>query len=98
MLAIMLAVNGFVTTLWNIVTVSLRQDIVPTELPGRVNSVYRMLGWGLIPVGAVAGGFVAHTVSLRAPFPIAGAIRAVALVIALPPLWQASRPVAHHLR
>lgn len=97
-LAIMLAVNGFVTTLWNIVTVSLRQDIVPTELLGRVNSVYRMIGWGLIPVGAVAGGFVAHTFGLRAPFPIAGAIRAIALLIAVPVLWQASRPVAQHLR
>jgi MFS family permease len=59
-LGALLAVNGFVTTMWNIVTVSLRQQIVPAELMGRVNSVYRMLGWGLIPLGALTGGFVAH--------------------------------------
>jgi MFS family permease len=90
-LGALLAVNGFVTTLWNIVTVSLRQEIVPAELLGRVNSVYKMLGWGLMPVGAVVGGFVAHTWGLRAPFPVAGGLRAIALVAALPVLWQAVR-------
>ncbi len=40
---------------WNVVTVSLRQQIVPAPLLGRANSVYRMLGWGLMPVGALAG-------------------------------------------
>jgi len=47
-LGALLALNGFATTMWNIVTVSLRQQIVPAELLGRVNSVYRLLGWGLI--------------------------------------------------
>ena len=48
--------NGFMVTMWNIVTVTLRQRIVPNEMLGRVNSAYRMIGWGLMPVGAVAGG------------------------------------------
>jgi hypothetical protein len=43
-------------TMWNIVTVTPRQRIVPNEMLGRVNSAYRMIGWGLMPVGAVAGG------------------------------------------
>ncbi|MDT7802994.1 MAG: hypothetical protein QOI78_6427, partial [Actinomycetota bacterium] len=50
-----LAVNGFATTLWNIVTVGLRQQLVPSGLLGRVSSVYRLLGWGLIPLGTLAG-------------------------------------------
>jgi MFS family permease len=87
----LMAITGFITTLWNIVTVSLRQRVVPAELLGRVNSVYRMLGWGLIPLGAVCGGFVAHGLGLRACYPIAGAIRAVALVAALPILVGALR-------
>jgi hypothetical protein len=87
-LAVLLAVNGFAITLWNIATVTLRQEIVPAELLGRVTSVYRMLGWGLIPLGAVAGGLVAHTVGLRAPMPIAGAVRAVALAVAAPVLLR----------
>ncbi|MEU9837301.1 MFS transporter [Streptosporangium sp. NPDC048047] len=90
-LGALLAVNGFVTTLWNIVTVSLRQRIVPSELLGRVNSVYRMLGWGLIPLGALAGGLVAHLFGLRAPYPVAGALRGIALLVAMPVLIRAMR-------
>lgn len=90
-LGALLAANGFVTTLWSIVTVSLRQRIVPSELLGRVNSVYRMLGWGLIPLGALAGGLVAHTFGLRAPYPVAGVLRGIALLAALPVLIRAVR-------
>ncbi|MGW4590907.1 MFS transporter [Amycolatopsis thermoflava] len=79
-LALLLAANGFVTTLWNIVTVSLRQQLVPAGILGRVNSVYRMLGWGLMPFGALAGGLVAHLFGLRAPYPIAGVLRGLALL------------------
>ncbi len=49
--ALMLAGEGFAVTMWNVVTVSLRQQVVPAPLLGRVNSVYRMLGWGLMPAG-----------------------------------------------
>ncbi|MFY9867925.1 MAG: MFS transporter, partial [Trebonia sp.] len=57
--AALMACNGFFVTMWNVVTVTMRQRIVPAELLGRVNSVYRMLGWGLMPLGALAGGFIA---------------------------------------
>jgi MFS family permease len=90
-LGALLATNGFVTTLWNIVTVSLRQQIVPSELLGRVNSVYKMLGWGLIPLGALTGGLVAHLFGLRAPYPIAGVLRGIALLAAAPVLIRAMR-------
>ena len=91
MLGALVALNGFVTTIWNVVTVSLRQEIVPTDLLGRVNSIYRLLGWGLMPLGAVTGGLLAHEIGLRAPYPIAGALRALALTIALPALLTAMR-------
>ena len=55
-------------------------------LLGRVNSVYKMVGWGLIPVGAVLGGWVAATWGLRAPLPVAGGIRILVLLVALPSL------------
>ncbi|MFI6798222.1 MFS transporter [Streptosporangium canum] len=90
-LGALLAVNGFVITLWNIVTVSLRQQIVPSKMLGRVNSVYRMLGWGLIPLGALAGGLVAHAFGLRAPYPVAGVLRGIALLAAMPVLIRAMR-------
>jgi MFS family permease len=76
--------NGFVVTMWNIVTVTLRQRIVPNEMLGRVNSAYRMIGWGLMPVGAVAGGLVAHVAGLRAPYVIAGVLCGITTFAALP--------------
>ncbi|MFD8531605.1 MFS transporter [Streptosporangium canum] len=90
-LGALLAVNGFVITLWTVVTVSLRQQVVPSEMLGRVNGVYKMLGWGLIPLGALAGGLVAHTFGLRAPYPVAGVLRGAALLVAMPILIRAMR-------
>ena len=89
--AAMLAAQGFSVTMWNIVTVTLRQQIVPGRLLGRVNSVYRMLGWGLMPVGALAGGFVGHAAGLRAPYLVAGILCAVSMLAALPFLLPAGR-------
>lgn len=93
-LGVLLGVNGFLTTMWNVITVSLRQRVVPADLLGRVNSVYKVLGWGLIPLGALAGGLLAHQFGLRAPYPIAGAIRGLALFAALPVLLNAGRAAA----
>jgi predicted MFS family arabinose efflux permease len=39
-----------------------------------------------MPLGAVTGGLLAHRFGLRAPYSIAGALRGVALVVALPAL------------
>jgi MFS family permease len=90
----LLAVNGFLVTMWNVVTVTLRQRVVPDELRGRVNSAYRMFGWGLMPLGALAGGFVAAAFGLRAPYTIAGITRGLALLVIVPALLAASRAAA----
>ena len=89
--AALLGVQGFSVTMWNVVTISLRQRIVPARLLGRVNSVYRMLGWGLMPLGALAGGFVAHAAGLRAPYVVAGLLCALSTLAALPLLLAANR-------
>jgi MFS family permease len=77
------------------VTISLRQQIVPAELFGRVNSVYRMIGWGLLPVGAITGGFVAGTFGLRAPYLLGGIVMGIAAVAAVPILVHADRASRH---
>ena len=51
----------FAGVLWNVVTVSLRQSLIPTNLLGRVNSVYRFFAWGTIPIGTLLGGGVVFT-------------------------------------
>ncbi|GAA2090326.1 MFS transporter [Brevibacterium salitolerans] len=47
---------GFAVVVWNMVTVSLRQRLIPDRLLGRVNSVYRFFGWGTMSLGALAAG------------------------------------------
>jgi MFS family permease len=84
--------NGFFVTMWNIVTVTLRQRIVPNEMLGRVNSAYRMIGWGLMPAGAVAGGFIAHVAGLRAPYVVAGVLCGITTLVALPLLRDKNSP------
>jgi predicted MFS family arabinose efflux permease len=60
---IVLTIWGLVGILWNVITVSLRQTIIPPHLLGRVNSVYRFFAWGMMPVGAALGGITVAVVS-----------------------------------
>jgi MFS family permease len=59
-------------TLGNIVIVSLRQTLVPDELLGRVNSLYRVSFATAAPLGALAAGQLAGIVSLRTPLLVMG--------------------------
>ena len=78
----MIFFETFLSVLWNVVTVSFRQTIIPTEILGRVNSGYRFFGWGSMPLGSIAGGLlvsilerhISRGVALRVPFLVAGAI------------------------
>jgi MFS family permease len=74
------AAMAFGTTVWNTITVSLRQRIVPASLFGRVNSVYRWMVWGSISIGAGLGGIVAREFGLRAPFFVGTGFGAIALI------------------
>ncbi|GAA2219314.1 MFS transporter [Promicromonospora sukumoe] len=80
-LAALLIVVGFSSVQWNVLTVTIRQESVPSELFGRVNSVYRLISWGTIPLGAAAGGLTAALIGIRATYPIAGALRLLLLAI-----------------
>ena len=62
--------GGISIVVVNIVTVSLRQRITPDRLLGRVNSGYRLVGWGTMPLGAALGGVLAELCGLRAVFAI----------------------------
>tara|TARA_R100000935_G_scaffold13207_1_gene26490 strand:- start:3362 stop:4642 length:1281 start_codon:yes stop_codon:yes gene_type:complete len=43
---------------WNTLSISYRQRVVPDEIRGRVNSVYRLFAWGMMPLGLVASGAI----------------------------------------
>jgi hypothetical protein len=68
----------FTAVLWNVITVSLRQTIIPDGLLGRVNSVYRFFGWGAIPVGGLIGGVLVAV--LEGPLSRDSALRAVWII------------------
>lgn len=84
-LALVMAAFEFTGILWNTVSVSYRQRTIPDRLLGRVNSLYRLLAWGMMPVGLLASGLavrVAATMmergpALTAPFWLAAAGAAV---------------------
>lgn len=77
--------------LWNVITVSWRQRRIPSELLGRVNSIYRFFGWGSMPLGAMAGGVTVamlesefgREIALRSTFLLAGLACAFLLIYAI---------------
>ena len=75
---LLVAVSTFTGVLWNVVTVSLRQSLIPSNLLGRVNSVYRFFAWGTIPIGTLLGGGLVS--ALEGPFGREMAFRSVYFV------------------
>lgn len=82
---------SFAGMVWNVVTVSARQSLIPDELLGRVNSVYRLLGWGAIPLGAAAGGILASLANLRTVFIAGGIVQLAVAAIAARSLINRAR-------
>ena len=82
----------FFVMVWNVITVSLRQRIIPDKLLGRVNSVYRFFGWGMMSIGAFLGGALVSAVeplagrewALRIPFLVTAGIQLLMLFYAVP--------------
>lgn len=91
---VMFGIFGYVSVLWNVITVSLRQAVIPDYLLGRVNSVYRLFAWGAIPLGAAFGGLLVDVterladrdLALRTPFAAAAVAHLVLLAWAVPTL------------
>jgi hypothetical protein len=52
------------------------QTVIPNELYGRIHGTRRTLVWGMMPIGSVLGGVLAHY-SLRLPMYVGGIIASV---------------------
>ncbi|MGH8963679.1 MAG: MFS transporter [Jatrophihabitantaceae bacterium] len=70
---ILFALSGGGVMVWNVLTMSLRQALIPQALFGRVQGAYRTVVWGAIPLGSLAGGLLANAFGLRTVFVAAGA-------------------------
>ncbi len=85
----LLVVNGVAVLVWNVVTVSLRQAIIPDRLLGRVGSAYLFIGLGAQPAGALGAGLLAHAAGLRSVFGASAALLAVTALATAPRLRAA---------
>jgi MFS family permease len=58
---------------WNVLTMSLRQSLIPEDMFGRVQGAYRTLVWGGIALGSLVGGVVAQAIGIAHVFLVSGA-------------------------
>ncbi len=79
-----LVLFGCHATVWGALLVSLRQELTPDRLRGRVASAYRFIEEGGAAPGALLGGLLAARFGLTAPFWIG----AVAGALLLPLVWS----------
>jgi MFS family permease len=84
--------TGFAFGVWYVVSISVRQRLVPTDIMARVNSAARTLSVMAVPAGALVGGVAADVVGLRAPAVIA-AVMTMALLVAYVATSRRDRPL-----
>jgi MFS family permease len=67
--------------------ITLRQQVTPDRLQGRVNVTARMIAWGGTPFGAAAAGILAETLDVRVALAlVAGGVGASAIAAWFTPL------------
>lgn len=82
--AVLGAVASAGVVVWNVLTVALRQRLIPDHLLGRVGASYRFLVYAGMPVGALLGGVLADAFGIRVALAVAGT--ALVTIAALIPL------------
>jgi len=65
--------GAFAVSQWNILLMATYQTVIPNDLYGRIHGTRRTLVWGMMPIGSLLGGVLAHY-SLRLPMYVGGAI------------------------
>lgn len=85
--------------IWNTLSISYRQRIVPDAIRGRVNSIYRLFAWGTMPLGLLASGVVVRwaeeivprDLALVLPFLVAAVGITIVALLSWKPLEQGFR-------
>ncbi|WP_083237542.1 MULTISPECIES: MFS transporter [Burkholderia] len=86
-----LAVMGGTSTIASIMQMTLRQEVTPEPLLGRMTSAIRLIVWGAMPVGALIGGALFGVMPNDKAFYVIGAVSVAATL-----LWGAAlfwRPI-----
>ena len=59
-------VSSYFITIYNVTQMSLRQEICPPDMLGRMNAIFRFAVWGVMPLGSFVAGIVASWVGVEA--------------------------------
>ncbi len=59
---------------WNVLTLALRQRLIPDEMLGRVGASYRFLVYLGMPFGALVGGLLANAFGVRSAIFVSGSL------------------------
>ncbi|MFD0887113.1 MFS transporter [Streptosporangium algeriense] len=62
----------FAVPIYNVTIISLRQAVTPDHLLGRVVATVRMISWGALALGSLAGGALGGRIGLRETVLVAG--------------------------
>jgi predicted MFS family arabinose efflux permease len=65
LLGALYALASFTGPIYNVVQFSYRIALIPDALQGRVNSTFRLLAFGFMPIGAALGGFMIERLGAR---------------------------------
>ena len=74
--------GGFAIAQWNILLMATYQTVIPNELYGRIHGTRRTLVWGMMPIGSVIGGVLAHF-NLRLPMYVGGLIATIVSLLSI---------------
>lgn len=87
--AVALFAAGGLGSIGNIAQVTVRQSLSPTELQGRMTSIFRAFFWGAWPLGNLIGGLLATAVGAPLTIWIMASMGVLfSLSIRLTPLWR----------
>ena len=70
--ALLAATSLGAVMVWNVLTVALRQRLIPDELLGRVGASYRFVVYAGMPIGAFLGGVIANEYGVRTSLLVSG--------------------------
>ena len=59
-------ISSYFLTVYNVTQMSLRQEICPPQMLGRMNAIFRFAVWGVMPLGSFVSGVVATWVGVEA--------------------------------
>ncbi|WP_276606827.1 MFS transporter [Nakamurella flava] len=82
------ALLGLAGGTWNVLSATRRQRQTPHAMIGRVSSAFRVVAWGVLPIGAGLGGTLGEHLGVPMVFLIAGVVTAVAGLAVARSFWS----------